>query len=131
MSMQDPISDFLTRIRNGQSASKLNVTMPSSKVKVALAEILKDEGYIKGFGVTEVEGKRELSVELKYVQGQPVISTIRRASRPSLRLYRGKDKLPKVMGGLGITVVSTSRGLMSDRAARAAGQGGEILCYVS
>jgi small subunit ribosomal protein S8 len=128
--MQDPISDMLTRIRNGQSANKVAVKMPSSKLKVAIATLLKAEGYIVDFAV-ESGAKPELEVTLKYFQANPVIEQIQRVSRPGLRVYKNKDSLPSVMGGLGIAVVSTSKGLMTDRAARKAGLGGEILCYVA
>ena len=131
MSMQDPIADMLTRIRNGQAASKVKVAMPSSKLKVAIAGVLKDEGYISDFAVDDVEGKVELSVVLKYYEGRPVIATLQRVTRPARRVYAGKDALPRVLGGLGVTIVSTSRGVMSDRAARAGGLGGEVLCIVS
>lgn len=131
MSMTDPISDMLTRIRNAQMAEKAVVRMPASKLKASIAEVLKDEGYIAGYSVADEAGKATLTVELKYFQGQPVISMIRRVSTPGLRNYRGKDKLPKVQDGLGIAIVSTSQGVMTDRAARAAGHGGEILCYVA
>ena len=130
MSMQDPIADMLTRIRNGQMAGKVRVTMPMSKQKLAIARLLKDEGYVRDALEEEVDGKKLLTVVLKYYQGKPVIERLRRVSRPGLRVYKGKDELPKVLDGLGIAVVSTSRGLMSDRAARAAGHGGEILCTV-
>jgi small subunit ribosomal protein S8 len=130
MSMQDPISDMLTRIRNGQMASKHNVLMPSSKFKVALASVLKEEGYITDYKVDENEGKPELSVELKYFKGEPVISTLKRVSKPSIRIYKDSKSLPNVLGGLGIAIVSTSKGLMTDRAARAAGIGGEVVCFV-
>lgn len=128
--MTDPIADMLTRIRNGLSAGKLDVTMPDSKQKRAIAQVLKDEGFITDFSQVENEGKPMLSVALKYYQGKPVIEAIKRVSRPGLRIYKGKNELPKVMGGLGVAIVSTSHGLMSDRAARAAGFGGEILCTV-
>ncbi|MEW6354340.1 MAG: 30S ribosomal protein S8 [Pseudomonadota bacterium] len=128
--MTDPIADMLTRIRNGQTASMAEVVMPSSKMKQAIAKLLKDEGYINDFAVREVDGKQMLAIVLRYYGGKPVIENIQRASRPGLRIYRGKQKLPKVIGGLGIAIVSTSRGLMTDRAARAAGHGGEVLCYV-
>jgi len=128
--MQDPISDMLTRIRNGQMASKHNVLMPSSKFKVALASVLKEEGYITDYKVDENEGKPELSVELKYFKGEPVISTLKRVSKPSIRIYKDSKSLPNVLGGLGIAIVSTSKGLMTDRAARAAGIGGEVVCFV-
>ena len=132
MSMNDPISDFLTRIRNGQRAGKVKVTMPSSTIKTAIAQVLKDEGYIAGFSTAEEAGnKRVLTVELKYYEGQPVIERIQRVSRPGLRIFRGADELPRVQGGLGIAIVSTSKGVMSDRAARAAGHGGEVLCVVN
>ncbi|OEF23023.1 30S ribosomal protein S8 [Vibrio rumoiensis] len=130
MSMQDPISDMLTRIRNGQAANKVAVKMPSSKLKVAIATLLKAEGYIADFAV-EGEVKPVLEVTLKYFQAKPVIEQIQRVSRPGLRVYKNKDTLPTVMGGLGVAVVSTSKGLMSDRAARKAGLGGEIICYVA
>lgn len=131
MSMTDPIADMLTRIRNAQSAEKKEVTIPSSKLKAAIARVLKDEGYISDFTVEERDGKSALIVTLKYYEGEPVIKEVRRASRPGLRMYRGRDELPKVMGGLGVSIVSTSAGVMTDRAARAAGHGGEVLCYVS
>jgi small subunit ribosomal protein S8 len=131
MSMTDPIADMLTRIRNAQMAEKAEVRMPSSKVKVSIAKVLKDEGYVGGYAVEENAGKATLAIELKYYQGQPVISMIRRISSPGLRSYKGKDELPKVQDGLGIAIVSTSHGVMTDRAARAAGHGGEILCYVA
>lgn len=131
MSMTDPIADMLTRIRNGQAAAKTQVSMPASKLKIAIAKVLKDEGYITDYTVSESQGKSELTIALKYFQGKPVIETIQRVSRPGLRVYKGKDELPKVLGGLGVAVVSTSQGVMSDRAARAAGQGGEILCVVA
>lgn len=131
MSMQDPIADMLTRLRNGQAASKVKVSMPSSKAKAAIAGVLKDEGYINDFMVADVDGKPTLTVVLKYYEGRPVISTLDRASRPGRRVYKGKDDVPKVQAGLGVAIVSTSHGVMSDRAARAAGHGGEVLCYVS
>ncbi|OQW94680.1 MAG: 30S ribosomal protein S8 [Beggiatoa sp. IS2] len=130
MSMTDPIADMLTRIRNGQSARKQRVEMPSSKIKLAIAQVLKDEGYVEGFSVTE-EVKPTLTVVLKYYQGKPVISELKRISCPGLRIYKSKTTLPKVLGGLGITIISTSKGLMTDRAARVAGYGGEIMCMVS
>ena len=130
MSMQDPISDMLTRVRNGQSANKVAVKMPSSKLKVAIAALLKAEGYIAEFAV-EGEIKPELEITLKYFQAKQVIEQIQRVSRPGLRVYKKNDALPSVMGGLGIAVISTSKGLMSDRAARKAGLGGEIICYVA
>ncbi|WKE65986.1 30S ribosomal protein S8 [Gallaecimonas kandeliae] len=130
MSMQDPIADMLTRIRNGQQARKVAVSMPSSKLKVAIAETLKKEGYIADYNVTG-DVKPVLEVTLKYFQGKPVVESIQRVSRPGLRIYKKKDELPKVMGGLGVAIVSTSKGVMSDRAARKAGMGGEIICYVA
>ncbi len=131
MSLTDPIADMLTRIRNALGASKAAVSMPMSKQKQAIAQVLKDEGYINGFSVQDQDGKPLLVIDLKYYQGKPVIEQIRRISRPGLRAYRGKDELPKVMGGLGISIVSTSKGVMTDRAARAAGHGGEVLCVIS
>jgi small subunit ribosomal protein S8 len=132
MSMTDPIADMLTRIRNAQAAAKTQVGMPSSKVKMAIAQVLCDEGYIANFAVAQTTpGKAELTIALKYFEGQPVIDRIERVSRPGRRVFRGKDELPKVMGGLGVAIVSTPRGLMSDRAARAAGHGGEVLCIVA
>ena len=131
MSMQDPIADMLTRIRNGQSADKKTVTMPASKLKTSVAEVLKEEGYITDFQNTELDGKPALQIALKYFEGTPVIEKIERVSRPGLRIYRKKDDLPSVMGGMGIAIISTSKGLMTDRAARQAGHGGEVLCYVS
>lgn len=131
MSMTDPIADMLTRIRNGQKARKVSVSMPASSAKEAVAAVLKDEGYISGYA-TEGEGaQKQLSVELKYFEGVPVIERIERASRPGLRIYRGKDDLPKVLGGLGVAIVSTSAGVMSDRQAREKGIGGEVVCVVS
>ncbi|MGL6176721.1 MAG: 30S ribosomal protein S8, partial [Vibrionaceae bacterium] len=127
MSMQDPISDMLTRIRNGQAANKVAVVMPASKLKVAIAQLLKAEGYVADF-IVSGEAKPELEVTLKYFEAKPVIEQIQRVSRPGLRIYKKKDELPSVMGGLGIAVVSTSQGLMTDRAARKAGLGGEIIC---
>ncbi len=129
MSMQDPLADMLTRIRNAQMAEHASVTMPSSKIKAAVAQVLKDEGFIADFNVTG-EVKAELVVELKYFEGRPVIESLKRASRPGLRSYAGKEGLPKVNGGLGIAIVSTNKGVMTDRAARAAGVGGEVLCTV-
>ncbi|PWV61739.1 30S ribosomal protein S8 [Plasticicumulans acidivorans] len=131
MSMTDPIADMLTRIRNGQTAGKSSVSMPSSKIKMAIARVLQDEGYINDFSVSSEMGKPELNISLKYYQGRPVIETIKRVSRPGLRIFRGRDELPKVLGGLGIAIVSTSHGIMTDRAARAAGHGGEVLCVVA
>ena len=129
--MTDPIADFLTRIRNGQSAGKAEVSMPSSKLKGAIAGVLKDEGYISDFSTGEADGKPVLTVVLKYYNGKPVIERLQRASRPGLRLYKGKDEIPSIQNGLGVAIVSTSKGVMSDRQARAAGQGGEVLCIVS
>ncbi|MFZ0254253.1 MAG: 30S ribosomal protein S8 [Gammaproteobacteria bacterium] len=131
MSLQDPVADMLTRIRNGQRAGKVVVTVPSSSEKVAIAQVLKDEGYIKDFSVDEATGKAQLSIVLRYHNGQPVIDRIERVSRPSLRVYKGKNDLPTVMGGLGIAIVSTSRGVMTERAARAVGHGGEVVCIVA
>jgi len=129
MSMQDPLADMLTRIRNAQMVGKANVSMPASKLKKNVAQVLKDEGYIVDFSVSE-EAKAELSIELKYFEGKPVIAEIDRVSRPGLRSYAGKGELPSVRGGLGVAIVSTSKGVMTDRAARAAGIGGEVLCTV-
>ena len=131
MSMTDPIADMLTRIRNAQQANKTEVLMPSSKVKVSIADVLKDEGYIATHNVTDVDGKAVLSIVLKYFEGKPVISTIDRVSRPGLRVYKAADEIPKIIAGLGIAVISTSQGVMTDRKARALGQGGEVLCAVS
>lgn len=131
MSMTDPIADLLTRIRNGQSSGKTEVKMPASKIKLAIAKVLKDEGYIDDFAAQSQDGKPVLAVQLRYYQGRPVIDRIERVSRPGLRVYRGKDELPSVLGGLGVAIVSTSRGVMTDRQARAAGHGGEVLCIVS
>ena len=130
MSMQDPIADMLTRIRNGQAANKVAINMPSSKLKVAIANVLAAEGYLESVKVLE-GAKPELEITLKYFQGKPVVESIQRVSRPGLRIYKRKDELPKVMGGLGVAVISTSKGVMSDRAARQAGLGGEIICYVA
>ncbi|MEZ7731519.1 30S ribosomal protein S8 [Haemophilus sp. 27098_8_127] len=130
MSMQDPIADMLTRIRNGQAANKVAINMPSSKLKVAIANVLAAEGYIESVKVLE-GAKPELEITLKYFQGKPVVESIQRVSRPGLRIYKRKDELPKVMGGLGVAVISTSKGIMTDRAARQAGLGGEIICYVA
>ncbi len=131
MSMTDPIADMLTRIRNGQKARKVSVTMPASNTKAAIAKVLKDEGYIVDYKVEGEGAGRELTVELKYFEGVPVIERIRRVSRPGLRIYRGKDDIPRVLGGLGVAIVSTSAGLMSDREAREKGIGGEVLAVVS
>jgi len=130
MSMTDPIADMLTRVRNGLSANKMEVRMPSSKVKKSIAQVLKDEGYITDFSEQDIDGKPVLNVTLKYHQGKPVIETIKRVSRPGLRVYKGKGELPTVMAGLGVAIVSTSAGVMTDRAARKAGHGGEVLCTV-
>ncbi len=130
MSMNDPVSDMLTRIRNGQSARKVTVNMPSSNVKNAVAKVLKDEGFIEDYGVEKNNEKEDLVVTLKYYLGEPVISKLKRVSRPGLRIYKSVDDLPKVIGGMGVAIVSTSKGVMSDRAARAAGHGGEIMCTV-
>ncbi|GGJ04991.1 30S ribosomal protein S8 [Shewanella hanedai] len=130
MSMQDPIADMLTRIRNGQAAKHVSVSMPSAKLKIAIAKTLKEEGYIADYAVAD-EAKPVLEITLKYFQGQPVVETIQRVSRPGLRIYKGKDELPKVMGGLGVAIVSTSKGLMTDRTARQNGMGGEVICYVA
>lgn len=131
MSMHDPIADMLTRIRNAQSAQKETVAMPSSTKKEAIAKVLKDEGYISGFEVTSEGVKKTLVVTLKYYQGKAVIETLDRVSRPSLRIYRSKDQLPSVLGGLGIAIISTSKGLMTDRKARAMSLGGEVICFVA
>jgi small subunit ribosomal protein S8 len=132
MSMTDPIADLLTRIRNGQKAGKAQVRVPSSGVKKAILKVLQDEGYIDGFSAVQAgPGKEELVVELRYHDGRPVIDELRRVSKPGRRVYRGKDELPTVVGGLGVAIVSTSEGLMSDRQARARGCGGEIICVVS
>ena len=131
MSMSDPIADMLTRIRNAQSAKKVTVSMPNSKIKVGIASVLKEEGYITDFRVNENDGKPNLEVTLKYFEGRGVIDSIKRASRPGLRIYRRKDELPRVLDGLGIAIISTSRGFMTDVAARDAGHGGEIICYVA
>jgi small subunit ribosomal protein S8 len=130
MSMQDPLSDMLTRIRNAQMAGKTRVEMPGSRLKVAVAKVLKDEGYIDGFSATNDDGKPRLSINLKYYLGKPVIAEIVRVSRPGLRTYSGRDELPSVRAGLGVAIISTSQGVMTDRAARAAGVGGEVLCTV-
>jgi small subunit ribosomal protein S8 len=129
--MTDPIADMLTRIRNAQSSEKQSVAMPASKLKSAIAQVLKDEGYIEDFAVRAGEGKPQLEISLKYYAGKPVIERIERVSRPGLRIYRPKDELPKVMNGLGVAIVSTSRGVMTDRKARGMGVGGEVLCIVA
>ena len=131
MSMHDPISDMLTRIRNAQRADKTAVSMPSSKLKVAIAQVLKDEGYVEESAVREVDNKPVLDIQLKYYAGRPVIERIERVSRPGLRIYKGSSDIPKVMNGLGVAIVSTSKGVMTDRKARAAGIGGELLCIVA
>ena len=131
MSMTDPVADMLTRIRNGQMAEKMDVTMPFSKLKESIAKVLKDEGYIEDFAVRKDGGKTELDLELRYYAGRPVIQRIERVSRPGLRIYRGKQDLPKVMNGLGIAIVSTPKGVMTDRKARCANVGGEVLCIVA
>ncbi len=131
MSMSDPVADMLTRIRNGLMVGKTSVSLPSSKHKLAILDVLKDEGFILGFSSGDEGGKSSVTVELKYFQGEPVIDLIKRVSRPGLRVYKGKDELPKVRDGLGIAIVSTSKGVMTDRAARAAGEGGEIIAFVA
>jgi small subunit ribosomal protein S8 len=130
--MTDPIADMLTRIRNAQAAAKTQVSMPASKLKMAIARVLRDEGYIADFAATQTDpSKAELTIALKYFEGRPVIDRLERVSRPGLRIYRGKNELPKVLGGLGTVIVSTPRGVMTDREARATGQGGEVLCIVA
>jgi small subunit ribosomal protein S8 len=131
MSMSDPIADMLTRIRNAQSVDKAVVTMPSSKLKVAIAKVLKDEGYIDDFAIKSEGAKSELEISLKYYAGRPVIERIERVSRPGLRIYKGRHSIPQVMNGLGVAIVTTPQGVMTDRKARATGVGGEVLCYVS
>ena len=131
MSMSDPIADMLTRIRNAQGVEKTEVVMPASKLKVAIAGVLKDEGYIDGFEVSPNEGKPQLRIGLKYYAGRPVIERLERVSRPGLRIYKSRDDLPEVMNGLGVAIVSTSRGVMTDRKARTQGVGGEVICYVA
>jgi small subunit ribosomal protein S8 len=131
MSMSDPIADMLTRIRNAQMTEKVSVAMPSSQLKVAIAKVLKDEGYIEDFRVAGESAKPQLEIALKYYAGRPVIEKIERISTPGLRIYRGKEDLPKVMNGLGVAIVSTSKGVMTDRKARASGIGGEVLCVVA
>lgn len=130
MSMSDPIADMLTRIRNGQRANKANVSFSASNKKSAVLDVLSSEGYISGYETTDVDGKPVTSVTLKYYQGAPVISTLKRISRPGLRIFRGKDNLPDVMSGLGVAIVSTSKGVMSSRSAKAEGHGGEVICIV-
>jgi small subunit ribosomal protein S8 len=131
MSMTDPIADMLTRLRNGQMAEKVSVAMPSSKLKLAIAQVLKDEGYIEDFAVKSPEVKPVLEIALKYYAGRPVIEKIERVSRPGLRVYKGSGDIPKVMNGLGVAIVSTPKGVMTDRKARADGVGGEVLCIVA
>jgi small subunit ribosomal protein S8 len=131
MSMTDPVADLLTRIRNGQSAGKTNVSMAASKLKSAILKVLQDEGYIAGYSTQSEAGKPQLTVDLKYFDGRPVIDRLERVSRPGLRIYRGKDELPKVLGGMGTVIVSTPKGVMTDKAARAIGQGGEVICIVA
>lgn len=131
MSMQDPIGDMLTRIRNAQARAKRDVAMPASKRKSAIAEVLKNEGYIDGYSVREAEGKPQLEIVLRYYAGRPVIERLERVSRPGLRIYRGRDNIPNVMNGLGVAIVSTSRGVMTDRKARSVGVGGEVICIVA
>jgi small subunit ribosomal protein S8 len=128
--MTDPIADMLTRIRNGLAAGKTDVSMPHSKMKQSVAQVMKDEGYINDFSQGEADGKPMLNIELKYYQGKPVIEKMSRVSRPGLRIYKGKGEIPRVLNGLGIAIVSTSKGVMTDRAARKAGHGGEVICYV-
>ncbi len=130
MSMSDPIADMLTRIRNAQATDKVTVAIPASKVKLAIAKVLKDEGYIEDFAQRDVEGKNVLEIGLKYYAGKPVIEKIERVSRPGLRIYKGRDDIPRVLNGLGVAIVSTSRGVMTDRRARETGVGGEVLCIV-
>jgi small subunit ribosomal protein S8 len=129
--MSDPIADMLTRIRNAQMVQKTTVALPASKVKVAIAQVLKDEGYIDGYKVSTTDSKSVLEIALKYYAGRPVIERIERVSRPGLRIYRGRDAIPQVMNGLGVAIVTTPRGVMTDRKARAEGVGGEVLCYVA
>ena len=131
MSMSDPIADMLTRIRNAQAVDKSVVKMPSSKLKIAIAQVLKDEGYIDGYAVQNEGGKAELEIALKYYAGKPVIERIERVSRPGLRVYKGRDAIPQVMNGLGVAIVTTPKGVMTDRKARQTGVGGEVLCYVA
>ena len=131
MSMSDPIADLLTRIRNAQMVSKATVSVPSSNVKVAIAQVLKDEGYVDGFEVKTEDGKSELVITLKYYAGRPVIERIERVSRPGLRVYKGSNAIPQVQNGLGVAIVTTPKGVMTDRKARATGVGGEVLCYVA
>ena len=131
MSMSDPIADMLTRIRNAQMVEKASVSMPASKVKAAIAQVLKDEGYVEGFAVKTDGGKSQLEIALKYYAGRPVIERIERVSRPGLRIYKGRDAIPQVMNGLGVAIVTTPKGVMTDRKARQTGVGGEVLCFVA
>ena len=131
MSMTDPIADFLTRIRNGQLSGKVEVAAPASRIKLALAKVLKDEGYIEDFAVDGDSTKPTVKVRLKYYQGRPVIDRLERVSRPGLRVYKAKDELPRILGGMGVAIISTSKGVMTDREARASGHGGEVLCIVA
>ena len=131
MSMSDPIADMLTRIRNAQSANKISVSMPNSKTKQAIANLLKEEGYVAGVEAETEDSKATMTVSLKYFEGKPVIDELKRVSRPGLRIYKGAEELPSVRGGLGVAVISTSRGIMTDRAARKAGIGGEVICYIA
>jgi small subunit ribosomal protein S8 len=131
MSMSDPIADMLTRIRNAQLSEKASVEMPASKLKAAIAQVLKDEGYVEDFAVRQADGKPMLDISLKYYAGRPVIEKIERVSRPGLRIYKASNQLPSVMNGLGVAIVSTSRGVMTERKARASGVGGEVLCIVA
>src|ERR1700744_2773400 len=131
MSMSDPIADMLTRIRNAQMVEKVSVTMPSSKVKIAIAQVLKDEGYIDDYEVKSEGAKTELNIALKYYAGRPVIERLERVSKPGLRVYRARNEIPQVMNGLGVAIVSTPKGVMTDRKARATGVGGEVICYVA
>ena len=128
--MTDPVADMLTRIRNGQAVGKESISLPSSKIKIAIAKVLKDEGYIKEYSTEEIGAKKNITVVLKYYNGSPVIETVKRISKPGLRIYKSKGELPRVMGGLGTAIVSTSKGVMTDKAARAMGYGGEIICTV-
>ena len=131
MSMQDPIADMFTRIRNGQQAGKVRVVMAMSRQREAIARVLKKQGYVRDFSVEEIDGKPQLAIVLKYFEGRPVIETLKRISRPGRRVYKRKHELPKVMDGLGIAIISTSKGLMTDRQARTAGHGGEVVCIVA
>ena len=131
MSTTDPLGDMLTRIRNAQRVDKVSVSMPASKLKLAIAKVLEDEGYIDGFKVSGADGKPELEIGLKYYAGRPVIERLERVSKPGLRIYKGRDDLPKVLNGLGVAIISTPQGVMTDRKARAVGVGGEVICYVA